>query len=340
MDITQKIKNLFPPLSVCSYYLLTSISFCYLYFHDRFSHRTFHEENIGGLHWILTFKARVPNQFRLLVPLLFGGASHIFSFVPDKAIFLGMIIIMMLFILIFFYNILNFYFADKKINYWLAFIILYPMFWHYQILNQMFDFTDYAYFLFILMGYYCILNKNSKLLLVVFALGTLNHDSIGFLIVMYLFYNYRDILKAKTIFYSLSMAAIFIAVKILMQYIFINNPGEPFRFNYIFNFNQFFEQPVYKVLIYFFLYFGGLHLFVLYFFISGKWKRFKLKYILINLTIIPYILIIFLIHTTFEARNYIVGSIYILMLFLLFFTTQRYTFLKPNDKLLNKPLSS
>ena len=130
------------------------------------------------------------------------------------------------------------------------------------------------------------------------------------------------------------MAAIFIAVKIIMQYIFSANQGESFRFNYFFNFNQFFEQPVYKVIIYFVLYFGGLHLFVLYFFISGKWKLFELKYILINLTIIPYIAIIFLIHTTFEARNYIVGSIYIVMLFLLFFTTQKKTFLKANDDLL------
>jgi hypothetical protein len=335
MNTVQKIKNLFPPPGVCLYYLLSSVSFCYLYFHDRFSHRTFYEENIGGIYWMLSFTARVPNQFRLFVPFMFKGVKTIFPFVPDTATFLGMIIFMTFFILIFFYNVLNFYFADRKINYWLAFIILYPMFWHYQILNQMFDFTDYAYFLLIIMGYYFIMNKNNKLLLLIFTIGTLNHDSIGFLILMYLLYNYKDIFKPRTIIYTSLMMVIFILVKIILQNIFISNPGVSFRFNYVFNYNQFFELPFYKIAVNLILYFGGMHLFVLYFFISGKWKRFKMRYILINLTILPYVVIIFLIHTTFEARNYIVGSIYILFLFLLYFSTQKNTFLKPLDEVYN-----
>ncbi len=339
MKVVHKIKALFPPLNVCIYYFLASISFCYLYFHDRFSNRTFHEENIGGMYWILTFKARVPNQFRLLVPFLLKGLKTVFPFVPDKALFLGIIICFMFFILVFFYNILNFYFAEKKINRWLAFVIIYPMFWHYQVLNQMFDFTDFAYFLFILIGFYFILNKNNKSLLLIFALGTLNHDSIGFLIIMFLLFNIKEIFKKETVFYASAMVIIFIFVKIVMQSIFVSNPGLSFRLNVGFNLSQFIDLPVYKIIINIILYFGGLHIFVLYFFLSGRWKRFKTKYLLINLTVIPYVLIIFLIHTTFEARNYISSSIFILLLFLMFFSTQKNSFLKPRAELYT-PLST
>jgi hypothetical protein len=79
------------------------------------------------------------------------------------------------------------------------------------------------------------------------------------------------------------------------------------------------------------MFFGGIHLFILYFFISGRWKAFNTKYLYINLTIIPYVIIIFLIQTSLEARNYITAIPFAVILFLMFFSTQKNSFLKPLD---------
>jgi hypothetical protein len=125
------------------------------------------------------------------------------------------------------------------------------------------------------------------------------------------------------------MVVLFIAVKKLMEYIFISNPGLSFRLNYNHNIMAFTKEPLHRVIRNIFLMFGGLHLFVLYFFVSGKWKKFNTEYLYITLTIVPYVIIIFLIHTTFEARNYIAAIPFVLLQFLLYFTTHRNSFLKP-----------
>jgi hypothetical protein len=205
------------------------------------------------------------------------------------------------------------------------------MVWHYIILNDMFEFTDFANILFIFTGYYFIIKEYNKLLLFTFVIGTFNHDSIGFLIPMYLLFHYKEIFTKRVIFNTVFMTAVIIAVRLMMLEIFKNNPNLSWRPNYIYNYNSFTALPLYKVLRNILLFFGGLQFFVLYFFISGRWKNFKTKYLYINLAIIPYIIIIFFIHTTFEARNYITAIPFIIILFLMFFTTQQNSFLKPLD---------
>lgn len=332
LSFGERIKNFFPPLSVCFYYLMSSLSFCYIYFHKQFFDLTFREQNTGGIYYILSFEAIKPNQFRLLIPLLFKAFKKVFFFIPDKAAFFIIILVITFLSLVIFYNILNTYFENKKINQWLAFILFYPMLWQFMIMNQIFDFTDFANFIFIFLGYYCIIKNYNKTLLLVFLIGAFNHDSIGFLIVMYVLFNIKEIFKWKTILYTVSMAVIFLVIKKVLENIFIANPGISFRWNYIYNFNEFFNKPVHIVFRNVFFAFGGLHLFVIYFFLSGKWKKYNTKYMYITLTIIPYAIILFLIHTTFEARNYITAIPYMTILFLLFFSTQKNSFLKPAEE--------
>lgn len=336
MNLTEKVKKFFPSVSVCIYYFMASLSLCYLYYHKQFFNVTFYEHSMGGIYYILSFDALKPNQFRLLVPFIFKLFKTVFFFVPDKTIFFVIILIFTFFTLVLFYNILNVYFGNKKLNQWLTFVLFYPIIWQYMILNQMFEFTDFANIFFIFAGYYCIINNYHKTLALVFLLGALNHDSIGFLIVMYILFNFKDIFKRKTIFYTLAMAAIFIIIKKVMEYIFAANPGVSFRFNYIFNFNEFFDKPRHIVLRNIFLTFGGLHLFVFYFFVSGRWKKFNTKYLYITLTVFPYVIIIFLIHTAFEGRNYMTAIPFMIILFLLFIAAQKNSFLKPLNPIIRE----
>jgi len=195
----------------------------------------------------------------------------------------------------------------------------------------MFEFTDFANILFILAGYYCIIKGYNKLLLFTFLLGTFNHDSTGFLVIMFILFNVKTVFKKEIIFYSILMMLIFVLVKLMMEKIFAPNPGLSFRLNYMFNISEFTNNPLHIVLRNVFLMFGGLHLFVIYFFVSGRWKRFNTKYLYITLTIVPYVIILFLIHTLFEARNYITAIPFVIILFLMFFSTQQNSFLKPLD---------
>jgi hypothetical protein len=132
------------------------------------------------------------------------------------------------------------------------------------------------------------------------------------------------------------MAAISILVKLMMEKIFASNPGISFRLNYIYNTTEFVNKPPHIVLRNIFLLFGGMHLFVFYFIISGRWKKFNSKYLYITFTIVPYVIIIYLIHTFFEARNYITAIPFIIILFLLYFATEQNSFLKPAEEILSQ----
>jgi hypothetical protein len=146
----------------------------------------FYDKNIGGIYYILSYEANVPNQFRLLIPHIYKILNTIFPFVPAKAVYFSMIVVKTFFVLVLFYNILNEYFSNKNNNSYIAFALLLPAVWQFIILNGMFDFTDVANMFFILVGYYLVIKSFDKLLIIVFFLGTINHDSIGFCILMFL----------------------------------------------------------------------------------------------------------------------------------------------------------
>lgn len=331
MKLSQRLADFFPSPNVCLYYFLGSLSFIYLYYHQVFYDVTFYEKNMGGLYYILSFEAIKPIQYRLLIPFIFKAIKIIFPFAPDKAVFFVMITVIMFFTLVLFYNVLNFYFADKKINSWLALVLIYPMAWNYLILNQMFEFTDFANLFFTFAAFYLILKKRNILLLLTFFIGGINHYSIGFLIVMYVLFNLKDLFKPKTIIYTAAMALIFILQMKIFDFIFAANTGFYIILHYDYNFISFAIMPANIVIRNTLMFFGGMHLFILYFFISGRWKAFNTKYLYINLTIIPYVIIIFLIQTSLEARNYITAIPFVTILFLMFFSTQKNSFLKPLD---------
>ncbi len=213
------------------------------------------------------------------------------------------------------------------------------MAWQYFILTDMFEFTDFMNILFIFAGYYFIIKEYNWALLFTFVLGTFNHDSIGFLIPMYLLFNYKEIFTKRVIFNTVFMTVVIIAVRLMMLEIFKNNPNLSWRPNYIYNINSFVMYPSHRVVRNMVLFFGGMHFFVLYFFISGRWKKFRTKYLYMSFTIIPYVIIIFLIHTTLEARNYITAIPFIIIPFLLYFSTEKGSFLKPTEEILSKNTS-
>lgn len=334
MTFKEKLRNFFPSPSVCVYYLLASVTFCYIYFHRTFFKLTFWENDMGGIYHILSYDAIKPNQYRLFVPYIFKAFRFVFPFIHDRPAYFAIILVFTFLTLIIFYNILNVYFKNTNINSWLALIVFYPMAWQYIILNQMFEFTDFAYLLFVFAGYFAIIKKYDKTLLLIFLLGTFNHDSIGFLIVMYVLFNIKELLSKKVIINTVLMTIIFIGVKKIMEMIFINNPGLSFRFNYVYNTEAFFTMPPHIVVRNVIFTFGGIHFFVLYFFIAGKWKKFNTKYLYITLALFIHVLIVFLIHTTFEGRNYIAAIPYMLILFFLFLSTQKNSFIEPNPNIL------
>jgi hypothetical protein len=292
---------------------------------------------MGGIYYILSYGANVPNQYRLFIPYIFKALKFVFPFLGDRTLYMCIIIAVTFITLVFFYNILNVYFKNEKVNKYLALILLLPMAWQYIILNDMFEFTDFANILFILAGYYFIIKEYNMLLLLTFVLGVFNHDSTGFLIPMYLLYHYKEIFTKRIIFNTVFMTVVIIAVRLMMLEIFKNNPNLSWRPNYISNINSFFIFPPYRVLRNILLFFGGLQFFVLYFFISGRWKSFRTKYLYMSFTLIPYVIILFLIHTIQEARNYITAIPFIIIPFLLYFTTLKDSFLKPDPKVVSDP---
>lgn len=337
MKIIKTRKGFFPDIKTCIYYSLASLTFCYIYFHKLFHTVTFYEHNMGGIYYILSYEANVPNQYRLLIPYVFKIIKTVFPFLNDRAVYMSIILVITFLTLVVFYNILNVYFSNEKINKYLAFILLFPMAWQYIILNNMFEFTDFANILFILSGYYLIIKGYNKTLLLVFAIGTLNHDSIGFLILMYLFFHYREIFTKRVIFNTAVMAAVIIGVKLTMMQIFKNNPNVSFRTHYVYNLESFVNLAPHRVIRDILLFFGGLHFFVLYFYVSGRWKYFRTRYLYISFVIIPYVIILFLIHTTLEARNYITAIQFIIIPFLLLLSTFKDSFLKPSPEVLSDP---
>ncbi len=112
MNLTQRIKEFFPDTKICIYYMLATLAFCYIYFHKTFHNATFYEHNMGGIYYILTYTANVPNQYRLFIPYIFKTIKMIFPFLGDRTVYMGMILMITFFTLVFFYNISEYIFQE------------------------------------------------------------------------------------------------------------------------------------------------------------------------------------------------------------------------------------
>ncbi|MGH2575550.1 MAG: hypothetical protein ACRDFC_07615, partial [Ignavibacteria bacterium] len=318
---------------------LISITFCYLYYHKFIVNADFYSpDSSGGIYAVLNFEALKPIQYRVLIPFIFKALSVI-KLISDKALFFLMTIALTYFILLSFYFLLNKYFLSKAHNYWLSPVIIYPMIWNYIILNGQFFYMDFSVLLIIILGMYFIVSGKYNLLLLTFFLGTLNHPSVGYLLIAFLLFNYRRLLNKKTIIYGASMVVIYLAVYGIMNMVFTSRSGYFVIFNLPRNLSLFSILPEHIILRDLIFNFGGLHIFLLIFFVTGLWKGFRSPLLYINLTIIPYFLSVLISFSIEEIRNYIAIIPFIIIPSLIYLSTFENSFLKTVEDLKPKPLS-
>lgn len=319
---------------VHSFYFLISFTYCFLYYWKVVKYADFSAKS--GIAAVLSFSTWKPFQFRLLFPIIYKAVS-VFGFLPPKAIFLGLSIVIVYFIIVVYKFILDEYFENKNVNIVLAVTILYPMTWNYVLLNQAYLFYDYMSILVYVIGMYFILKEKFWPLVLVLTLGLFNKETAAFLIFAYVFYNYKIIFTKKIIVNTLILVVIFFIVKGILYLIFINNPGSSVEIcvyeNYKILSNLLKERVLFKNFI---LCFGGMYVFAILLFLTGRWKSFvsvsgggKLY---INLVFIPYMIMgIYVVYFT-EVRVYTELIPMLTTLFLIFVSTVENIGIKPIEK--------
>jgi hypothetical protein len=284
-------------------YLALSVIFCYLY----------HIKIVAPVDWnapnsinaVTSFETAKPYQFRLLIPSLFSFLGPIYKFY-GKYLYSAYNVTVVLSLLMVYYKLLCGYFINRKNLLWITPVILYPMLWNYIILNQSFQYYDFTAILLFTIGLYYIVRENFLALIITFIVGIINKETAGYLIFAYMLYNYKSIFTRKVIVNTAILGIIFVGWKLLLNYIFRNNPGDSFEVGYYENIRIVKELFGNKVLLKnLALNFGGLYIFVILLFVTGAWKKFPNKKLLfINLVIVPYY--IFGIYITYitEVRVY------------------------------------
>ena len=326
----------FPTILAHIYYLMISFTLCYLYYH-KFIIRAdfFGRESTGGIYAVLNFEAARPIQYRLLIPFIFKilkSIVSVFAEVNDKALFFAITLLICYLILLSFYFLLNQYFQSRAMNSWIASVLIYPMIWNFVIMNGQFFYMDFAVLLVMVIGFYCIVSERNYLLIIIFILGVLNHPSVGYLIIAYLLYNYKRLLKPKTIVYTVLMSIIYLGAYRLLDLFLPPTKGYFIIFNLPRNILLIFQIPVHILFRDLIFNFGGLHLFVVAFAISGTWKRFRGPLFYANLVIIPYVISVMLMFSLEEMRNYITIIPFIIILALLFLSSFENSFLRPVER--------
>ncbi len=284
-------------------YLGLSLVLCYLY----------HKKIVVPFDWnapnsinaVASFETAKPYQFRLLMPIIFDFFKPI-AMLYGKYLYSAYNVVIVLMVQVVYYKLLCRYFSNKKLMLWIAPVILYPILWNYVILNQSFQYYDFTAILLTIFGLYFITRENFKGLLIIFIIGVINKETIGYLIFSYLLYNYKIIFTKKIIFNTIILGVIFVGVKLLLNYIFRNNPGATFEIGYYENIRIVSELFGNKVMLKnLALNFGGLYIFALLLFITGAWLKYHdRRLVYVNLAIVPYY--IFGIYITYitEVRVY------------------------------------
>ncbi len=327
----------YPSILIHIYYFMISLTLCYVYYHKFITRADFFSPaSSGGIYAVLNGEALKPVQFRILIPMIFKAFHWLISLVkpiPDKALFFLITILLCYMILFSFYLLLGKYFKGKAMNCWLASIIIYPMIWNLVIMNGQFFYMDFSILLIIILGFYCIVAEKYNWLLVVFFLGVLNHPSVGYLAIAFLLYNYKKLFKAKTIIYAVLMGILYSGTYKLMDMYFPSTAGYFIIFNLPRNLSLLHTLPLHIIMRDILFNFGGLHIFIIIFLISGAWKRYRGPLLYINLVIIPYVISVLINFSIEEIRNYVTIIPFVLILTLLFLSSFENSFLKPVDRL-------
>ncbi len=330
----------YPSVLIHIYYFMISLTLCYLYYHKFIAKADFYSPtSSGAIYAVLSGEAIKPIQFRILIPIIFKVVQtvlFIFKTIPDKAIFFFITIMLCYMILFSFYMLLGEYFKGKAMNCWLASVIIYPMIWNFVIMNGQFFYMDFSILLIIILGFYAIVSEKYNWLLVIFFLGVLNHPSVGYLIPAFLLYNYRKLFKIRTIIYTVIMCIIYIGIYKLMDAYFPSTEGYFVIYNLPRNLSMIHVLPFHIILRDLLFNFGGLHIFVLVFFIAGTWKKYRSPLLYINLVAVPYVLSVLINFSIEEIRNYITIIPFVLILTLMFLSSFENSFLKPVERLFDR----
>ena len=283
----------YPPVLFHLLYLMAAFTFCFIYHHKVVSTSDFYNDEYGAILKVLNMEAIRSIQYRILVPVIFKILSlpHL---LPDKAVFFIIMFGFTYLTQIAFYRLLCVYFVNRDFNYIAALFIVYPMIWNFVAINSIFFFVDCAVIFFVVLCLYLIVTKKNNWLLLAFFLGAANHYSIGFIIPVFLLYNYNRLFNRDTITYSVIMAALLVGYFAALKLIFPNLPetrDDGFVAWYldaawqaIVNYKK--HLLIRDILVNM----GGLHFFALLYFFSGAWKKMKGQFVTVYLIAIPFIL--------------------------------------------------
>ncbi|MCI0449410.1 MAG: hypothetical protein L0Y79_06440 [Chlorobi bacterium] len=308
------------PLKIHLFYFLLSSVLVVLYYVKIIESADFNSPS--SLNAVASFETAKPYQFRLLMPVLFM-AFKLISFIPEKIIYSLYSVFIVYLLLIVYSRFLSRYF-EGGMKLWLySAVILYPMLWNYVILNQSFQFYDFTAIFICTLGMYFIVTENFKAFLITFIIGLINKESIVYLAFSYLLFNYKNILTWKVILNVFILALIFIVFKLVLNFIFESNPGgtveitvnENIRILSNLTSNRIFMKNLG-------LNFGALYIFAVLLFVTGRWKKFSdRRLVLLNLAMIPYLIFGFWIVYYTEIRVYTELIPMISTLFLIYVST-------------------
>lgn len=323
----------YPPVLFHVLYLMAAFTFCFIYHHKIVSHSDFYSDEYGAILKVLNIEAIRSIQYRLLIPAIFKIIS-LPALLPNNAIFFLIMLGFVYLTIIVFYRLLGVYFVNREFNYISALLIIYPMIWNFVAINTIFFFVDCAVIFFMLLSLYFIITEKNNWLLLAFFLGAANHYSIGFVIPVFLLYNYNRILKKDTILYTIFMIIIMVSYFIILRLIFPNLPEIKDDGFVAWRLDDAWQTIVnYKKHLLvrdLFVNMGGLHFFALLFLLSGIWKKFKLQYITVYLIIMPFVLFaLFRFGIRIEEmRNFIPLIPFVIIPAMLYFSSFNSEFLK------------
>ena len=309
---------------------MLAATFCFFYYQKIVSNTDF--SNVSGIQSVLGFNAPKPFQFRLLIPILFMP----FQSLPQKPLLMLLNTAFVYLTVLFFFLFINRMLKNSSVNYFLAPIILFPMAWYYILLNQSFLYYDMAAVFFFTAGLYFIASGNFKYLIIIFILGLINKESAVYLIFSFLLFNYKSIFTKEIILKTVLLGIIFIIIKGALTYIFRNNPGDNFEIGYytnVFIFSNLFHEHVFMKNLS--LSFGGLYIFVILLFVTGRYKifakDFDSRFFMMTLSFIPYLIAgIYMIYFT-ETRVYAELIAPVTTLFIIYLATIKSLNLMPYE---------
>jgi hypothetical protein len=283
---------------------------------------------------VLSFETYKPWQFRLFIPFIFVLFKPL-SFIPQMTLFTGYSVIVVYLLIVVYCKVLQVYFENRKLVFIAAPLILYPMLWNYILLNSIFQYYDFTSILIFTIGLYFIIKDKFFPLLLVFVAGVLNKETAGYLVVAYILYNYKIVFTKKIILNSILMIAVFLLIKITLGVIFSSNPGDPFEICTYENINiikNFFSNRIYFTHIVFS--FGLMYVFLFLLFLTGRWKCFLPRnLVIINLTFLPNLLLGFFVTYYDEVRVYAEFVPLITTLFLIYLSSFEKTGLKRTERI-------